>query len=128
MRLRLALREKTIMTRIVFLYATAPDEATAKSIALALVEGRHAACVNILGPATSLYRWNGAIETATEVAFVVKTTKTAAPGARDCILALHPYETPAIAELDIGADASNPAFLDWIMAETGPLVAKALQP
>jgi len=106
------------MTRIVFLYAIAPDAATARKIGEALVEARLAACINILGATASIYRWKGAVETAEETAFLVKTTEAAAEKARDLILRLHPYETPAVAALGIGETGSNPAFLDWIRAET----------
>ena len=107
------------MTPVVFLYATAPDEATALRIGRAAVEAGLAACLNILGPTTSLYRWNGAIETAREVAFLLKTTADHADALRDLVLRLHPYEVPALAALEIGSRGSNPAFLDWIRAECG---------
>ncbi|MEQ8936100.1 MAG: divalent-cation tolerance protein CutA [Amphiplicatus sp.] len=106
------------MSRIMFLYATAPDAATARKIGEALVEARLAACVNVLGTATSIYRWEGAVETAEETAFIVKTTQTAAGAARELILKLHPYETPAIAAINIDETGSNSGFLAWIRAES----------
>lgn len=106
------------MSRIMFLYATAPDDATARKIGEALVEARLAACVNILGTATSIYRWKGAVESAEEIAFLVKTTASAAGAARNLILKLHPYETPAIAAINIDETGSNEAFLAWIEAES----------
>ncbi|MGE0407942.1 MAG: divalent-cation tolerance protein CutA [Amphiplicatus sp.] len=103
---------------ICLLYVTAPDEKTAASIAEALIEARLAACVNITNAMTSLYRWKGAVEQAREAVLIAKTTKEAAPKARDLILGLHPYETPCVLAFDISPDASNNAFLDWIAAET----------
>ncbi|MBB5518725.1 divalent-cation tolerance protein CutA [Amphiplicatus metriothermophilus] len=107
------------MTSIIFLYATAPDFETARKIAAALVEKKFAACVNILGGSTSIYRWRGAVETAEEITFIVKTHEGAASSARDLILRLHPYETPCVAALRVDPGASNAAFLDWIRAESG---------
>lgn len=107
------------MSRIMLLYATAPDAATARAIGAALVEARLAACVNILGTVQSIYRWKGKVEQAEEIAFLVKTTEAAAPAARDLILARHPYDTPALLALPIEAAGSSPAFLAWIAAETG---------
>ncbi len=108
------------MPRIMFLYATAPDDATARMIADALIEARLAACVNILGAAASVYRWKGAIERADEIVFLAKTTADNATRARDLILRLHPYETPAVAAINIEQASSNPAFLAWIGDECAP--------
>lgn len=107
------------MSRIMLLYATAPDAATARAIGAALVEARLAACVNVLGPVRSVYRWRGKVEEAEETAFLVKTTEIQAPAARDLILARHPYDTPAVLALPVNAQGSNTAFLAWVAAETG---------
>ncbi len=106
------------MLNAVLLYATAPDAQTARAIAAALVEGRLAACVNILGEIQSVYRWEGAVETAAEWAFLVKTTEQAAPEARRAILSRHPYATPAIVGLAIDGPTSHAGFLDWIQTQT----------
>ena len=105
-------------TDIRLLYATAPDAATAAEIARALLDERVCACVNILGEIRSLYRWRGAIEDATEVAFIIKTTRASASDARKIIAARHPYDTPAI--VDISVDGGAPDFLRWIAKETRP--------
>lgn len=99
------------------LYVTVPDTPTAKAIAAALVEARLAACVNILGPITSVYRWAGRVEDAREVALIVKTTQAEVAGARAMILRLHPYETPAILAIKVDAQGSLPAFLAWIASQ-----------
>lgn len=106
------------MKSIIFLYATAPDLETARKIAASLVEKKLAACVNILGGSTSIYRWRGAVETAEETTLIVKTHEGAASSARDLILRLHPYETPCVAAVRIDQGASNPAFLEWIRMES----------
>lgn len=106
------------MSNAVLLYATAPDAQIARSIAAALIEERRAACVNILGEITSVYRWEGAIESASEWAFLVKTTSDAAPGACEAIVARHPHAVPAVIGVDAAAAFTNSAFLSWLQRET----------
>jgi periplasmic divalent cation tolerance protein len=98
----------------VFLYATAPDAVTARRIADALVARKAAACVNILPGMTSVYRWQDAVESASEVVLIVKCARAAAGRARAAILELHPAMTPAIACLAVDAECSSAAFLKWI--------------
>lgn len=108
------------MSDIVFLYVTAPDAQTARTIAGCLVRERHAACVNILPQMRSIYEWEGKMEETAETPFLVKTTQTAAPAACARIEALHPYDTPCIAALPVSRAGSSAAFLDWIADNTGP--------
>jgi periplasmic divalent cation tolerance protein len=75
---------------------TVPDDAVAKRIASALVEERLAACVNIVPGITSIYRWQGAVETAAELLLIIKTNAAVYPRLQDRIRALHPYELPEI--------------------------------
>ncbi len=105
------------MDALRFLYCTAPDAATAGAIAEALVNERLAACVNILPSMESIYRWNDAIEHANETVLIVKTTSASAPAASARIAALHPYDTPAIAAIEVKQSGSNAAFLNWIAAQ-----------
>lgn len=93
-----------------------PDEASANTIALAIVEAKLAACVNILPRVQSIYRWQGAVESATEVPLLIKTTTAAYPALEAAICARHPYEIPEIIALPISAGL--PAYLNWVAAET----------
>ena len=106
------------MTKINFLYTTAPDSSTAGKIARALTERGLVACVNAIPGVVSTYRWAGKLEESAEVVLIVKTTAAAAPAARDLILELHPYETPCVIALPVSENASSRAFLDWIEAES----------
>jgi periplasmic divalent cation tolerance protein len=99
-------------------YVVAADDAEAGRIAESLVAERLAACVNILGPIRSVYRWQGAIERADEVALIAKTTRDLFDRVATRIRALHSYETPAIVAWPI--IAGDQAYLDWIEAETTP--------
>lgn len=97
-------------------YTTFPDEATARSIARALVERKLAACVNLLPGMTSVYAWEGAIEEAGEIVGIVKTRKERAEAVSAAIRELHPYDTPAILFLPAGADG---ATWTWLQDGTG---------
>ncbi len=101
---------KSASTRL--LYVTMPNEASAHVIGQALVEARLAACVNIFPVIGTIYRWEDKIEHASETAMIVKTSNP--DGARAAIMEQHPYETPAVVALAVDAEASNPAFIDWI--------------
>ncbi len=106
------------LSNIVFLYVTAPNSETAARMARALVEERLAACVNIHGEMRSLYAWEGKIEIGLETPLIVKTTRSAAPAARDRILELHPHDEPCIAALPVSTEGSSASFLAWIDTAT----------
>ncbi|MFN4324379.1 MAG: divalent-cation tolerance protein CutA [Azonexus sp.] len=93
-----------------------PDEETANRIALAVVEARLAACVNILPRVQSIYRWQGAVESAAEVPLLIKTTAAAYPALEAAIRERHPYDIPEIIALPIAGGL--PAYLNWLAAET----------
>lgn len=93
-----------------------PDCAQAEALAAHLIAARLAACVNVLAPCTSVYRWQGKVETATEVPVLIKTTRDRYPALEAAIKARHPYELPEIIALPV--TAGLPAYLDWVGAET----------
>ncbi len=93
-----------------------PDAASAAKLAQQLIEVRAAACVNQLAPCTSTYRWQGKIETATEVPLLIKTTQAAYPRLEKLIRAAHPYELPEI--IAVPVSDGLPAYLDWVATET----------
>jgi periplasmic divalent cation tolerance protein len=102
------------MNDAVILYTTWPDAETAQAFARSAVEAKLAACANVLAPMTSIYRWQGAVEQASETPMLLKTTAAAADRLRDLILARHPYETPCVVALAVREGGSNPALLQWI--------------
>jgi len=103
----------------VFVYITAASGDEAHRIARALVEERLAACVNMLDGMTSVYRWNGAIEQASEVVLIAKTRADRFDRLAARIRELHSYECPCIVMLPIAA--GDAGYLDWIRREAGEI-------
>jgi len=104
------------MNEILLVLTNLPDAEAAEQLARQLVEERAAACVNQLAPCASTYRWEGAIETATEVPLLIKTTRTAYPRLERLIRAAHPYELPEI--IAVPVTTGLPVYLDWVARET----------
>jgi len=101
---------------ILLVLTNCPDEESANAIALTLVEARLAACVNILPRVQSIYRWQGAVESATEIPLFIKSTASNYPALEAAIRDHHPYQVPEIIALPV--ERGLPAYLDWIATET----------
>jgi len=97
---------------VVTVYAVFADDAEATRIGRQMVEERLAACVNILGPCRSFYRWEGAIESASEIPALFKTTAAQADALIARIAELHSYDNPAIAVWPIAK--LQVAYGDWV--------------
>ena len=93
-----------------------PDRAAAERLADDLVAKRLAACVNILAPCRSVYRWKGEVQHDEEHPMLIKTTADRYPALEQALRAGHPYELPEIIAVPI--ERGLPAYLDWIAAET----------
>lgn len=100
---------------VVTVYAVFADPAEAQRIGTIIVEKRLAACVNILGPCRSIYRWEGAIESATETPALFKTTLDKADALIAQVTELHSYSIPAIAVWPI--ERLPAAYGDWVESE-----------
>lgn len=97
-------------------YLTAPSAEEALRIARTLVEERLAACGNVLGPATSVYRWEGRVREDREGVVVAKTSAERVEAVVARVKELHGYGCPCVVALPIVG--GNPAFLEWIGSET----------
>ena len=97
---------------VVSVYAVFANAEEAERIGRAMVEERLAACINILGPIRSIYRWQGAIETAEEVAAIFKTHHWQSDALIARIAALHSYDVPCIVTWPI--DKILRAYADWV--------------
>jgi periplasmic divalent cation tolerance protein len=101
---------------VVLLISNAPDEQTGLEIAQALVDEGLAACVNLLAPCRSVYRWQGKVEQASEVPLLVKTVAARVPALIARVRELHPYEVPEVITIPV-ADGLRP-YLDWVVGST----------
>jgi periplasmic divalent cation tolerance protein len=101
---------------ILLVLTNCPDEASANTIALAVVEAGLAACVNILPRVQSIYRWQGIVESAAEIPLLIKCTAANYPALEAKIGELHPYDLPEIIALPV--ERGLPAYLNWVAAET----------
>lgn len=95
---------------------TTPSSEEGHRLARALVDERLAACVNILSPIQSIYRWEGQVQEDREVLLVVKTTAQMLEPLSLRVRQLHSYEVPEIIALQVVAGASD--YLDWIDEQT----------
>lgn len=100
------------MTDARILLTTAGNRDEAEKIANALVHRELAACVNILGPMTSIYRWKGKVESAAEFLLLIKTTEDAFEPVRKAVRELHSYEVPEFIELGISRGEGK--YLAWL--------------
>lgn len=93
-----------------------PDRAVAEKIADLLITQKLAACVNILAPCRSVYRWKDAVQHDEEHPMLIKTTAERYAALERALRTAHPYELPEIIAVPI--ERGLPAYLDWVAAET----------
>lgn len=98
--------------RIVTVYCVFADEAEARRIGRLVVEEEFAACVNILGPCRSIYRWEGRTEEASEVPALFKTTAEGAERLVQRLALLHSYDVPAIAVWPV--EKAHERYTTWV--------------
>ncbi|MCB1562146.1 MAG: divalent-cation tolerance protein CutA [Alphaproteobacteria bacterium] len=101
---------------MILIYSTFPDEACARHVSRALVEGQLVACTNIMAPHHAVYRWEGRIEESAETAVLFKTRAALFEAVKDKILDLHPYDCPCVIALPI--EKGYTPFLEWVERET----------
>ena len=106
------------MTELVQVATTVDSEPKARAIADQLVTERLAACVQIVGPIGSVYRWNGQLERATEWLCLAKTTRAGLDQLMNRIRAIHPYQQPEI--LATAVLAADRGYQHWVATEVGP--------
>jgi len=109
------MRKGAAMTAAIQVVTTTDTEEGAARLARMLVERRLAACVQVVGPVASVYRWQGRIEEAREWQCLIKTRADRYDAIAAAIRALHSYEVPEIIAVPIVA--GDPAYLDWLGRE-----------
>ncbi len=103
--------------KTVLIYTTLESVDDAKRIGRALVDSKHAACVNIFPATTAIYEWQGELQEAGEVVMLIKTRKSCQAEALARAKQLHPYDTPAL--LVIEPSEVDDDFAAWIAGKTG---------
>jgi len=96
--------------RIVLTTVSSTEEA--HRMAAALVEERLAACVNILGAVHSVYRWQGKVESATEIQLIIKTSREKLEAVQAAVQRLHSYQVPEFLVLPV--ESGSKAYLHWL--------------
>jgi periplasmic divalent cation tolerance protein len=95
---------------------TVPTREAGERIAEIVVGERLAACVNIVGPIRSIYRWEGVVQRDDEHLLIIKTTQPRYAALEARVLAVHPYQSPEVIALPIVAGAES--YLAWLNTET----------
>lgn len=106
------------MSSFVIVLTTFPAEGNADVLARMLIDERLAACVNILPPMQSIYRWEGKVDDATERQLIIKTAASRVDALKEKLLEVHPYELPEL--LVIPVTGGSEKYLEWIAASTLP--------
>jgi periplasmic divalent cation tolerance protein len=109
--------------RMQAILVTTGTEEQAVSMARALVGERLAACVNIVGPIRSIYRWRDAVEDDREYLLIIKTRATLYMKVETRVRQLHTYEVAEV--LALNADRGSPPYIQWLLDSTGPQRAPA---
>lgn len=97
---------------------TVGEEREARSLARTLVDERLAACVNVVGPIRSVYRWRDAVEDEPEYLLIIKTRAALLGRLQRRVLELHSYEVPEV--LALAPAAGSAAYLGWLLESTAP--------
>ncbi|HET7669313.1 MAG TPA: divalent-cation tolerance protein CutA [Burkholderiales bacterium] len=104
------------MSSTLLVLTNLPDRAAAERLADMVIEKQLAACVNILAPCRSVYRWKGAVQHDEEHPMLIKTTVERYPDLEQALRGGHPYELPEIIAVPI--ERGLPAYLGWVAQET----------
>ncbi len=104
------------MTDCIQVMTTVERQEDAEKIARILVEGRLAACVQVIGPATSTYHWQGSIQRSREWLCLIKSRASLYGEIEEAIRKAHPYQVPEVLALPIVAGSKS--YLEWIERET----------
>jgi periplasmic divalent cation tolerance protein len=111
--LRSAGDETNPMTdQVIVAFSTCPDEASARTLAQALINERLATCVNRLAGVTSTYFWDGRLQEEGEILLIIKTTAARQAELEARLTALHPYELPELVVLPVVG--GNEPYLQWV--------------
>jgi periplasmic divalent cation tolerance protein len=97
---------------------TVPNEEVATAVVRAALQGRAAACVNVLPGVRSHYWWEGRLQADTEQLLIIKTTRARYPALQAAVREAHPYDVPELIVLD--TVDGWPPYLAWVAQEARP--------
>lgn len=101
---------------VVVLLVTAGTAEEGERIARALIDERLVACVNLVGPIRSIYRWEGAVESASECLLILKARAADVDAVAARVRALHSYDVPEVLALPVSAGSAP--YLSWLVEAT----------
>jgi|SRR5687768_3248588 len=101
---------------VLVVFSTFPSADKAADVARTLVSEGLAACVNLVPPVRSIYRWKGEICDDTETLAVIKTTSERFDAMKERLVALHPYEVAEVIAMPV--ESGHSPYLDWVARET----------
>jgi periplasmic divalent cation tolerance protein len=104
------------MSRYVIVLTTMAADADTEELARTLVAERLVACVNVLPPMQSIYRWEGQVETAAERQLIMKTSRDRVEELKARLGRIHPYDVPEILVIEI--EGGGQSYLDWVHEST----------
>ena len=107
---------RLVMTNVVTVLCTCPDQAEAEKLAGGLLENGLAACVNIMPEIRSIYRWQGVLNNDGESLMIIKTSRQKYSSVQSWLERHHPYDVPEIIALPV--EQGSGAYLDWVVNET----------
>jgi periplasmic divalent cation tolerance protein len=110
------------VTDLVIILTTVPADGLGDRIARVLVDEQLAACVNVLPPMSSTYRWRGAVETESEQQVAIKTRASLADLVMARVRELHTYELPELLVLNVAAGSDR--YLQWVREGTRSIPAE----
>ena len=100
----------------VLVLTTVPSTELGESIGRALLDAGLVACVNVLPPMVSVYRWKGTVQRDTECQVVIKTVRARVDAVHAVVIEHHPYDLPEFLVLRV--EGGDPAYLAWVAAES----------
>ncbi len=103
---------------VMWVYATTGSRKEAERIGRAAVTARLAACANVIGGVTAIYRWEGRLQRGREAVLILKTTSARLRRLIAKVKSLHSYDCPCIEAISV--DAGFKPYLDWVARETRP--------
>jgi periplasmic divalent cation tolerance protein len=103
------------MTNARILFTTIDSREAAETLAQQLVERRLVACVNIVGPIRSVYRWKNQVQNEQEYLLLIKTTAEHANQVQSALKGLHPYDLPECVQVSV--DGGSSEYLTWLAGE-----------